>query len=122
VSVPAGQLDGRQAIRGRFSHLFANVVGERAGGKYRLCGENFAVDDKIWTARVVGEFLGIPGNARGISIRALHVPEFRDGLICRENVWLEAGAAVAQLRNLTRSRNSYAASHRALNVTGSMLQ
>jgi hypothetical protein len=27
----------------------------------------------------------------------LHVFEFRDGLISRENVWIDAGAAIAQL-------------------------
>src|SRR6266487_3054218 len=55
------------------------------------------VDDMIWTARVVGEFMGIPGHGRRISIRILHVFEFRGGLISRENVWIDAGAAIAQL-------------------------
>lgn len=27
----------------------------------------------------------------------LHVFEFRDGLISRENVWIDAGAAISQL-------------------------
>ena len=51
----------------------------------------------IWTARVVGEFMGIPGHGRVISIRVLHIFEFRDGLISRANVWLDGAAAVAQL-------------------------
>jgi predicted ester cyclase len=46
---------------------------------------------------VVGEFMGIPGHGRLISIRVLHVFEFRNGLISRENVWLHGAAAVAQL-------------------------
>jgi predicted ester cyclase len=46
---------------------------------------------------VVGEFMGIPGHGRRISIRVLHVFEFRDGRISRENVWLDAAAAIAQL-------------------------
>jgi predicted ester cyclase len=81
----------------RYGHLFSNVKGERADVKHRLYGENFVVDDKIWTARVTGEFMGIPGHGRRISIRVLHVFEFRAGLISRENVWIDAGAAIAQL-------------------------
>jgi hypothetical protein len=64
---------------------------------HRLYGENFVVDDKIWTAWVVCDFLRIPGRGRRIRMRVLHVFEFRDGLVSQENVWLDGGAAVAQL-------------------------
>ena len=97
VGDPAGELHGPEAVAGRYGHLFGNVRGERADVKHRLYGDDFVVDDKIWTARVTGEFMGIPGNGRRISIRVLHVFEFRDGLISRENVWIDAGAAIAQL-------------------------
>jgi steroid delta-isomerase-like uncharacterized protein len=97
VGDPAGELHGPGAVAQRYGHLFSNVKGERADVKHRLYGENFVVDDKIWTARVTGEFMGIPGHGRRISIRVLHVFEFRDGLISRENVWIDAGAAIAQL-------------------------
>ena len=49
------------------------------------------------TADVIGEFLGIPGNGRNISFRILHIFEFDDSLITREQVWLDTGAIVAQL-------------------------
>ena len=55
------------------------------------------VDDKTWTTRVVGEFMEIPGHGRRISIRVLRVFGFRGGLISRENVWIDAAAAVSQL-------------------------
>jgi len=97
VGDPAGELHGPGAVAQRYGHLFSNVKGERADVKHRLYGENFVVDDKIWTARVTGQFMGIPGHGRRISIRVLHVFEFRDGLISRENVWIDAGAAIAQL-------------------------
>jgi uncharacterized protein len=97
VGDPAGVLHGPTAVGQRYGHLFSNVKGEHAEVKHRLYGENFVVDDKIWTARVIGEFMGIPGHGRRISIRILHVFEFRDGLISRENVWIDAGAAIAQL-------------------------
>lgn len=97
VGDPTGELHGIDAVGVRYGHLFNNVRGERVDVKHRLYGDNFVVDDKIWTARVDGDFLGIPGRGRSISMRVLHVFEFRDGLICRENVWLDAGAAIAQL-------------------------
>jgi len=97
VGDPAGVLHGRAEVGQRYGHLFSNVTGERTDVKHRLYGENFVVDDKIWTARVVGDFLGIPGHGRRVSVRILHVFEFRDGLISRENVWIDAGAAIAQL-------------------------
>jgi steroid delta-isomerase-like uncharacterized protein len=97
VGDPAGELHGPGAVGERYGHLFSNVKGEHADVKHRLYGENFVVDDKIWTARVVGEFMGIPGHGRRISVRVLHVFEFRGGLISRENVWIDAGAAISQL-------------------------
>jgi hypothetical protein len=97
VGDPAGELHGPSAAGQRYGHLFSNVKGEHADVKHRLYGENFVVDDMIWTARVVGEFMGMPGHGRRISIRVLHVFEFRGGLISRENVWIDAGAATSQL-------------------------
>jgi predicted ester cyclase len=49
------------------------------------------------TGTVVGSMLGLPGNGRRINFRMLHVFEFRDGLISRENVWLDSAAIVQQL-------------------------
>jgi predicted ester cyclase len=97
VGDPAGTLRDQQAIGDRYAYLFSNVKGEGFAVKHRLYGDNFVVDDKIWTARVDGEFLGLPGNGRRIHVRILHVFEFRDGLICRENVWLDGDSAIAQL-------------------------
>jgi hypothetical protein len=48
-------------------------------------------------ATVPGELMGIPGNNREISFRILHVWEFRDGAMSRENVWLDSGAIIEQL-------------------------
>jgi predicted ester cyclase len=41
--------------------------------------------------------MGLPGNGRTISYRMIHVFEFRDGLISRENIWLDAAALADQL-------------------------
>src|SRR5215470_14657843 len=73
VGDPAGELHGPGAVGQRYGHLFSNVIGEHADVKHRLYGENFAVDDKIWTAQVTGELMGIPGHGRRISIRVLRL-------------------------------------------------
>ncbi|HEX8968078.1 MAG TPA: nuclear transport factor 2 family protein [Chloroflexota bacterium] len=98
VGDPMGTLHDRQSIGKRYAQLFSNVRGESSAVKHRLYGDDFVVDDKIWTARVDGEFLGVPGHGRRIHVRVLHVFEFRDGLISRENVWLDGASALAQLR------------------------
>jgi hypothetical protein len=46
---------------------------------------------------VPGEFLGIPGHRRQISFRMLHIFEFKQGRISRENVWLDGNAIITQL-------------------------
>src|SRR5215467_9332139 len=79
VGDPAGELHGPGAVAKRYGHLFSNVKGERADVKHRLYGENFVVDDMIWTARVTGELMGIPGHGRRISIRILHVSSSATG-------------------------------------------
>jgi hypothetical protein len=39
----------------------------------------------------------VTGTGRRISFRLLHVWEYRDGLISRENVWLDGDAIARQL-------------------------
>jgi predicted ester cyclase len=51
----------------------------------------------MMTGVVIGSLLGFPGHGRRVSFRMLHVFEFRDGLISRENIWLDGAAVAAQL-------------------------
>jgi predicted ester cyclase len=53
--------------------------------------------EQSMTGTVIGEMLGIPGNGRRVTFGIFHVFEFNDGLISREQVWLDTGAIVAQL-------------------------
>jgi predicted ester cyclase len=55
------------------------------------------VTEHQWHGTIPGEFLGVPGHGRRISFRLLHVWEFKDGRMSRENVWLDGGSIVAQL-------------------------
>jgi predicted ester cyclase len=59
--------------------------------------EDALVLEQLMTGTVIGEMLGIPGNGRTISFRILHVFEFRDGLVSREQVWLDSAAIIEQL-------------------------
>jgi hypothetical protein len=49
------------------------------------------------TGTAIGEMLGIPGNGKRICFRMLHIREFRDARMSRENVWLDSAAIAAQL-------------------------
>jgi len=97
VGAPAGPLHGPQAAKGFYDFLTANLKTERMDVNHAWYGENFCVMDHDCTGTVVGELLGIPGNGKRITFRLLHVWEFRDGLMSRENTWLDSAAIVAQL-------------------------
>jgi steroid delta-isomerase-like uncharacterized protein len=72
----------------------------RTDGEERLhtyYADDAVVIENLMTATVTGQFLGIPGNGKQVKLRILHVFEFRDGRISRENVWLDGAAVAAQL-------------------------
>jgi hypothetical protein len=97
VGNPTGALHGRAAVRPFYARLFADVKGEDATPLSRRYGEDFAVDEVLWTGRAVGRPFGLEGKGRQIGFRVLHVFEFRDGLISREQVWMDLGTLQAQL-------------------------
>ncbi|MFJ8494587.1 ester cyclase [Streptomyces sp. NPDC094038] len=61
------------------------------------CSDDAVTMENVMTGTVPGSMLGIPGGGRRITFRILHVFEFRDGLIARENVWLDGAAVAARL-------------------------
>lgn len=95
VGFPGGALHGKDAARGFYEHLTANFRTEAEQPTHRYFADDAMILDQMMTGTVTGELLGFPGNGRRITFRILHVFEFRDGLVSRENVWLD-GAAVAQ--------------------------
>jgi predicted ester cyclase len=60
-------------------------------------GEDFCVVEHEATCVVKGTFMGIPGNDHRVSFRMLHVWDFKDDAISREQVWLDGGSIAAQL-------------------------
>ena len=97
VGWPTGPVSGAAAARGFYDHLISVFDNERMDVTSRHHGDEFCVTEHLTTGTVTGEFMGIPGNGRRVTFRMLHVFEFRDDRISRENVWLDGGAIVAQL-------------------------
>ena len=97
VGWPTGVLHGKDAAREFYRELTANFRTEEERPTHRYSTSDAMVLDQEMTGTVTGTFLGMPGNGRRISFRILHIFEFRDGLISRENVWLDGGAIQQQL-------------------------
>ncbi len=97
VGAPHGPLRGKHAAQGFYEQLTRAIHTEQMDPTRSYYGPDFCVIEHQWTGTVPGSFLGVAGNGRKISFRLLHVWEFRDGRISRENVWLDAGSVVAQL-------------------------
>ena len=97
VGAPHGPLHGPAAAQQFYQQLTTDTRTENMQPTRRYYGEDFCVIEHIWTGTVPGTFFGIPGRGRRISHRLLHVWEFRDGSISRENVWLDGASAIAQL-------------------------
>lgn len=97
VGTPHGPLHGKEAAQAFYEQLVRDIRTEEMIPVRSYYGEDFCVIEHEWTGTVPGAFLGVPGNGRRISFRLLHVFEFRDGRISRENAWLDGGSVVAQL-------------------------
>jgi steroid delta-isomerase-like uncharacterized protein len=97
VGAPHGPLHGKEAAQGFYDQLISDINTEEMVPTRRYYGEDFCMIEHIWKGTVPGSFLGVPGNGKRISFRMLHLWEFRDGLISRENIWLDGGSIVAQL-------------------------
>ena len=97
VGSPGSQVRGRELARGYYQTLFREMKGESVKPVRRLYGENFMIDETIWTGRTPGRTFGVPGDEGRVSFRILHVLEFREGKISRENVWVDTAAILKQL-------------------------
>lgn len=97
VRAPHGPLHGKQDAQGFYDQLVRDIATEEMIPIRSYYGDDFCVIEHEWVGTVPGSFLGVAGHGRRISFRMLHVWEFRDGLISRENVWLDGGAIQQQL-------------------------
>jgi steroid delta-isomerase-like uncharacterized protein len=97
VGWPTGPTRGPAAARAFYDDLmsdFTTELMERTSSRY---GDDFCVTEHLVTGTVPGTLMGIPGGGRRASFRMLHVWGFRDGAICRESIWIDLAAILAQL-------------------------
>ena len=97
VGFPGSPRTGKEAARGFYGFLTANFRTEGEEPLNRFFDGDTMILEQNMTGTVIGEMLGIPGNGRRVTFRILHVFSFRDGLISREQAWIDSGAIVAQL-------------------------
>jgi steroid delta-isomerase-like uncharacterized protein len=88
---------GKDGARDFYSFLTANFRTENEEPLHRFFDGDAMILEQTMTGSVIGELLGLPGNGRRVSFRILHFFGFRDGLISREQVWIDSGAIMAQL-------------------------
>jgi steroid delta-isomerase-like uncharacterized protein len=97
IGFPGSPTEGKDGARKFYEELTANFRTEGEEVLRRYFTDNAMILEQLMTGAVIGSMLGLPGHGRRISFRILHLFEFRDGLISRENVWLDSAAIVNQL-------------------------
>ncbi|MBI1197678.1 MAG: ketosteroid isomerase [Phenylobacterium sp.] len=98
VGWPTGPTHGPEGARGFYETLFADLADGEVRSVRRLYGEDFLVDESIWSGRAPGRPFGLEGRDRPLEFRLLHVVEYApDGRMKRENVWLDLAAILQQL-------------------------
>ena len=95
---PVGALDDPERQRAYYDLLFSSIKGESVEQLHRYYGDNFLVDETLWHGRIdEGRPFLCDGRSGDVSFRLLHVFEFRDGKIAREQVWCDLAAIQRQL-------------------------
>jgi hypothetical protein len=98
VGWPLGPSRGREGARRFYETMFVDLADSKVRCVKRLYGDNFMVDESIWSGKAPGKPFGLDGRGRPLEFRLLHVVEFADsGEIKRENVWVDLASIMHQL-------------------------
>ena len=97
LGFPGSPRIGKDAARDFYRFLTANFRTDGEEPLNRFFDGDTMILEQNMTGAVIGEMLSIPGNGRKVTFRILHVFDFRNGLISREQVWIDSAAIVAQL-------------------------
>ncbi len=97
VGYPGSPHRGKDGARKFYDELTTNFRTEGEEVLHRFVTDDAMILEQLMTGTVIGSMLGLPGHGRRINFRILHVFEFRDGLVSRENIWLDSAAIIAQL-------------------------
>jgi hypothetical protein len=98
VPSPVGVQHDKAKVRAYYSKLFQSLKGEGVTPLKRYYGDDFMVDETLWHGEIFdgGVFL-CEGKSGKVSFRLLHIFEFKDGKIAREQAWLDVAAIQQQL-------------------------
>jgi ketosteroid isomerase-like protein len=102
VGYPPGPQQGKAAVRAFYEQLFALLKQEGYEPLRRYYGSDSLVDEVLYTGIIDGRLVGLDGKQGRASWRLLHLLEFRDGKIARENIWQDVDAIRAQLEGAAR--------------------
>jgi hypothetical protein len=98
VGWPGGPTRGRDSARKFYETLFADLAHGRVTCSERLYGEDFLIDESVWSGTAPGRPFGLEGRGRPVEFRLLHVLQFtHEGQIRRESVWVDLAAIIQQL-------------------------
>ena len=98
VGAPTGPTRGPAGARPFYESLFSDLSDGRVRTVKRLYGEDFLVDESVWSGKAPGRPFGLEGRGRPLEFRLLHVIEFAgSGNIRRENVWIDLASILQQL-------------------------
>jgi ketosteroid isomerase-like protein len=98
VPSPVGAQHDKQGIRAYYAMLFESVRGHGVTPLRRYYGEDFMVDETMWHGEILdGRPFLCDGLSGAVSFRLLHLFEFRDGKIAREQAWCDLAAIQQQL-------------------------
>ena len=98
VPSPMGEQTDKAGIRAFYEMLFADLKGESVKPLRRLYGEDFVVDEALWSGRILdGRPFLMEGRSGKVSFRLLHVFELQEGRISGEQVWCDLAAIQRQL-------------------------
>lgn len=98
VGWPTGPTRGPDATRPFYEMLFSDLSDGKVRCVKRLYGEDFLIDESVWSGKAPGRPFGLEGKGRPLEFRLLHVIEFAPGGdIKRENVWVDLAAIQQQL-------------------------
>jgi len=89
IGLPWGTLHGLDGARKNYEFFFPNMTITEFRDVARLYGENHCVFDIECDAVIAGAVANRPEPKGTSTFRVLHVFEFTDGKISRENVWAD---------------------------------
>jgi len=98
VPSPVGVLHDKTKVRAYYAMLFESVKGESVTPLKRYYGDDFIVDETLWQGEISdGRAFLCDGKSGKVSFRLLHIFEFKDGKIAREQAWCDLAAIQRQL-------------------------